>query len=616
MSLRRVVLIQLPIPPLGPGPIRGNVPLAGAYLKLFAESQGLARQFRIDLFPPDLANALSESALAEEILARAPSLVGFTCYVWNIERTLWICSRLKQRDPSICIVLGGPEITADNAWVLNTPDYDYAVIGEGEQTFAALLSRLAERSGRMPLPMAGEGPGGIPGLYVPAHQGPRYDPARRPTPRTPIEDINILGSPYLAGILDAADERMMLLETTRGCVFNCKFCYYPKSYDKQYFLSRDLVRDSLRHAADRQVDELFLLDPTLNQRKDFADLLQLIADENRGRRFRCFGELRAEGINERTARLLREANFTEVEVGLQSIEPDAMNLMDRNNNLRAFERGVRAMMAEGIAVKVDLIVGLPGDTVESIRRGMHYLRDSGLYSDVQVFNLAVLPGTAFRQEADSLGLRFQPRPPYYVTRTPALGVAEIFQLMREAQDVFEVDFDQPATPLLGNLHPDGVWSIDGDAPNWHVPSRQGRRQAFTIWATGHDLPGVQGRLVGALAEVLDANPHTTVQFILEPTSRPVDQTAWNGLLSGIAEAGLERATYLDKYYAMQPGSPRGAKRVVLALDSAWRTLLPSTWVQEVAESWAAIVWLGLNSDLELGPNEYAHHATPAHAAAP
>ena len=76
-------------------------------------------------------------------------------------------------------------------------------------------------------------------------------------------------------------------------------------------------------------------------------------------------------------------------MGLQSIEPDAMTLMDRKNNLRAFERGVRAMMTQGIKVKVDLIVGLPGDTVESVRRGLHYVHEGGLDSDVRVFHLGL-----------------------------------------------------------------------------------------------------------------------------------------------------------------------------------------------------------------------------------
>src|SRR5262245_49872258 len=48
---RPVLLVQLPIPPLGPAPIRGNVPLAAAYLKLFAEGKGLNTVYDIDLLP-------------------------------------------------------------------------------------------------------------------------------------------------------------------------------------------------------------------------------------------------------------------------------------------------------------------------------------------------------------------------------------------------------------------------------------------------------------------------------------------------------------------------------------------------------------------------------------
>src|SRR5581483_1947017 len=281
---RTVILVQLPIPPLGPAPIVGNVPLAAAYLKLYAERQGLAAFYDIGVLPTRVANAFGDQALVSAIAERAPWLVGFTCYVWNIERTLWIARELKRLRPGIRIVLGGPEITPDNVWVLETADYDFAVIGEGEQTFAELL--LALRSNDVPA-------GAIAGLYVPpASSAARYDPARRPAFRTPMPDLNQLGSPYLAGILDAADEQMLLLETTRGCVFKCKFCYYPKSYDKQYYLSREAILANLQHAQERGAKEVFLLDPTLNQRKDFADLLRVLAEGNPGRRFTYFGELR------------------------------------------------------------------------------------------------------------------------------------------------------------------------------------------------------------------------------------------------------------------------------------------------------------------------------------
>jgi radical SAM superfamily enzyme YgiQ (UPF0313 family) len=133
-----------------------------------------------------------------------------------VERTLWIARELKRRRPNVKVVLGGPEITADNAWVLGSADYDFAAIGEGEQTFGSLLLGLLDGEAAPPVP--------VPGLYVPPPEGPRFRPDRVPAFRKPLPDLDRLGSPYLAGILDAADERMLLLETTRGCVFNCKFC--------------------------------------------------------------------------------------------------------------------------------------------------------------------------------------------------------------------------------------------------------------------------------------------------------------------------------------------------------------------------------------------------------
>jgi radical SAM superfamily enzyme YgiQ (UPF0313 family) len=604
MTTRRVLLVQLPIPPLGPAPIRGNVPLAAAYLKLFADARGLGADYTIDVFPAALANTLGDRALVEALAAREPWMVGFTCYLWNVERTLWIARELKRRCPRTKIVLGGPEITSDNAWVLNSPDYDFAAVGEGEQTFAALLLGL----------LGGEDvpPVAIDGLYVPPPEGERFRPELAPAFRKPMPDLDRLGSPYLAGILDVADERMLLLETTRGCVFKCKFCYYPKSYDQQYYLSRDSVLASLAHAHARGAEEVFLLDPTLNQRKDFAGFVRTLAAGNPGRRFRYFGELRAEGITPEIAELLHEAGFEEVEVGLQSIERDAMELMDRKNNLKAFEKGVRALMAVGIKVTVDLIVGLPGDTEESVRRGLRYLRDGGLYSRAQVFNLAVLPGTAFRHEAAELGLAFQPRPPYYVLRTPTLDRAALFGLMQEAQEVFEVEFDASPPPVLDfdEGKRERVWRVDLDAPPTEPPAAVKRGQAFTLWLRSANLYSHRAVIAGLIRELLAANPFTTLQVVLEPTGR-VDDRAVNdaidpAFLNALLAACLENPTYLDKFYALLPGRPNGAKRLVVLLPLERRAASDADRVAG-AGSFASVVWRSHTSDAEpddLEPHEY------------
>lgn len=350
-----------------------------------------------------------------------------------------------------------------------------------------------------------------------------------------------------------------------------------------------------------------MLDPTLNQRKDFNDFLRLLGRGNPGQRFRYFGELRAEGITAETAALLRAANFTEVEVGLQSIEPDAMTQMDRKNNLRAFERGVRAMMDEGIKVKVDLIVGLPGDTAESVRRGMHYLRDGGLYSDVQVFHLAILPGTAFREEAGALGLRFQVRPPYHVLRTPTLNASAIADLIREADELFEVEFDAPLPPALTvtvSNDVQKVWLVDLDAGATATPAGP-LAQAFTLWFRAENFGKRRSEATQLIRRLLNENPFTTLQVVLDPG----EQLDVNALMLSVGaetaefllDACLEQPTYLDKCYALQRRA--GAKRLVVLLPFAQRPQFPADWLDQLSEV-ATIVWRDCKST-ELEANEFA-----------
>jgi MoaA/NifB/PqqE/SkfB family radical SAM enzyme len=429
-------------------------------------------------------------------------------------------------------------------------------------------------------------------------------------PRRPLPHLNDISSPYLAGILDAADEQMLLLETIRGCIFKCKFCYYPKSYDDLYFVSEEKIVANLEHAHRRGAKEVVLLDPTLNQRSNFADFLRILARCNPDRSFTYFGELRAEGITPAIAQLLHDASFAEVEIGLQSIDPLAMDLMDRHNNLRAFERGARAMLDLGIKVKVDLIIGLPGDTVDSVRRGLDYIHRTGLYSQVQVFNLAILPGTSFRQEAEQLGLLFQDRPPYYVLQTPTLSTEQMFELMIEAEQTFETQFDPLPDPIL---HKAGD-VIAGNSPtplttSWHInlddqtadqslPPPSHRSQAFTLWLTSTDFHNHRQRAAQLIDQLLTNNPFTTLQIILEPLAEPsplgrgqgegaqshhekITQSITPTACDAILRSALRNPTYLDRFYSVHPGPMKGAKRLVIVLPNELRHLEPE-WLEEIS----------------------------------
>jgi hypothetical protein len=590
------LLVQLPIPPPGPQPIRGNVPLAAACLKLFALRRRL-EGWQIEILPARLCNRLGDRAMVAAILDRRPRLVGFTCYLWNIQRTIWIAQQLKARTPcshgrpDICVLLGGPEISGDNQWVLEHPAIDLAAIGEGEQTFVDLLSALG----------AGRSSEGIPGLW---HRG-----GRLPAARAALTDLDLISSPYIEGILDAVEEHTMLMETSRGCRYRCKFCYYPKSYDSIHRMSAGQIEANLRHARQRGVKEIYLLDPTLNQRPDFAGFLRLLGQGNPDRQFTYSAELRAEGIRAETARLLREANFQEVEVGLQSVDPEAQKLMGRHVSLEAFQRGARAMLDEGIRVRVDLILGLPGDTVDSVRRGLEYLDRVRPFSELQVFNLSILPGTAFRQTAGDLGLEYQPRPPYYVLKTPSLDVEDLYGLMEEAQGVFGIVFDA-LPPEVGERQgmvdldgPDATVSllpasrsllasctVDLDAPagtSWGAAC--GRSLAFTLWLKSADFRARAAEAAEVVRQVLVDNPHTTLQVVLEPAGDPRHLTA--DVLETLLAASHESLSYLDWFYSLHPIRLLGAKQLVVLLPAALEASLDEAWL-EAMEDRATIHWAG------------------------
>ena len=318
-----MLLLQLPIPPPGREPVLANVPLAAGYLQLHARRQGLEGSYRFEILPPETVNVLGDEALVEAILARHPWLVAFSCYLWNSERTLWLATRLKHQRPELKIVLGGPEVTPTTIGCCAIcrpagPPVDYAVIGEGEQTFVELLAALRDARSKPALD----------GLWFPGRGSVRRGPAGRSRlPRVALHRRH-------GGV---GPQRSMFLETMRGCRWRCKYCYYPKQFDEVRFLSAEAVCAQLRWAYENDAAEVVLLDPTLNQRPDFPDFLRLLAAENRGHRFSYSGELRAEGIDGRTARLMRSANFKEVEIGLQTIDPHAQHLMGRTVDLPAFD---------------------------------------------------------------------------------------------------------------------------------------------------------------------------------------------------------------------------------------------------------------------------------------
>jgi hypothetical protein len=405
--MTHVLLMQLPIPRQNFGRKTGNIPMAAACLKQAARNlPGL----QIEILPELLASHLGDAALFDLLAERRPDILGFTVFSWNLERSLFLAEQLKNAGGPR-IVFGGPEVTPDNPLVRSV-HVDFLACGEGEMLFRRLLTE--------------------PGSWKAGSGG-----------ENAAEIFRAAESPYLSGILDPEAGSLMLLETQRGCPYHCGFCFYNKSRSGLVSADEKNLVQAVAWAIERQIAEIYLLDPSLNTRPRLKPLLAEIAQWNAGGRTRFFSEIRAEAVDDELADLLAAAGFYWFEIGLQSTNPKALKLMNRPTQLKRFVAGAQRLKARGITPSIDLIVGLPGDDLQGFMKSVDFIADHGLQDDVQIFPLSILPGTDFRRRSGELGLRFENHPPYTVTASRGFS-PEDFLL---AYDYAESRLDSVFFPL-------------------------------------------------------------------------------------------------------------------------------------------------------------------------
>ncbi|HEY6876771.1 MAG TPA: cobalamin-dependent protein, partial [Polyangiales bacterium] len=155
--MKRLRLVQLPIPQPSALAATGNVPLAAGCLGVSARVHGLQeRGLSIDVVPPAITDSYGDTLLADYVARDEPEYLGLSLYLWNVERSLHLAREVKKRSPRTKVLVGGPEISSDNPFVLSQTGFDIAVTGEAEDTFAQVMLRLLE----------GADVSGLPGVAV------------------------------------------------------------------------------------------------------------------------------------------------------------------------------------------------------------------------------------------------------------------------------------------------------------------------------------------------------------------------------------------------------------------------------------------------------------------
>ena len=132
----------------------------------------------------------------------------------------------------------------------------------------------------------------------------------------------------------------------------------------------------------------------------------------------------------------------QIEAGIQSTNPAVNELIHRHTNLGKIHRVLEKLDGDKIHVHLDLIVGLPEETLESFLDGFDKVVPLG-GKRIQIGFLKLLPGTELRARANEFGIVYDDAPPYEVIKTGALRAEEVLQLKYFA-DIVETYYDEEA----------------------------------------------------------------------------------------------------------------------------------------------------------------------------
>ncbi len=350
--------------------------------------------------------------------------IGFSVYVWNRPVLEQAARELKKRFPDLLLFAGGPEITAgaETAEV-----FDFCIRGEGEEAVRQLVSSWLDGapallSGRIPVPLA------------------------------------TLPSPWLDGTLDSvpvvSNGRGALWELSRGCPFSCSYCYESRGDATVREIPLARLEKELDHFSRIGIERIFVLDPTYNASKKRAlSLLSLIEEKASGIHFNF--EVRAELIDQELAEAFSRIPCS-LQIGLQSVNETALSLVHRPVDFKKFATGITRLNNAGIVFGMDLMYGLPGDNLKGFKRSLDYAI-ARYPNNLEIFRLAVLPGTDLFDRAASLGIMHDHEPPYHVVSTPTFPVREIERAERlaGAADFFYTQ-GRAVSWFLAALHPLGM----------------------------------------------------------------------------------------------------------------------------------------------------------------
>jgi len=406
----RTLLINPPYP-LSEIP---TIPMGLAYIAAVLERAGKEVQI-LDL----LVSRYSREKIRDKIADYQPDIIGISAVTMNYPIATSILQYCKMVNKNITTVIGGPHVTFCPVETLNeAPWIDIVVRGEGEQTMLDIASRKKLDD--------------IDGIAF------RSDGIKLTSERRFIQNLDELPLParhlFPLAKYQALHGHCSLI-TGRGCPFHCIFCAGPRMGGrKPRFRNPKLVVDEMEQVLAYGFKEINVQDDllTVNHRH-----LRTICDEiiTRGLKFNWSAFSRVDTVNPEILRKMKDAGCTWISYGVESGNQQILDKVEKKITLEKIRYGVKLAKEAGINVLSSFILGLPGETRETLEETVNFAEELETLYGFHV--LAPCPGTKVREKAKEYGIEIltddwsKYDANRAVTRTVDIGPEEISEVLRQ-----------------------------------------------------------------------------------------------------------------------------------------------------------------------------------------
>ncbi len=367
--------------------------------------------------------------ILQDIYRRKPDVIGFSCYIWNIQYIRLFLKDIPKVLPDVKIWMGGPEVYyRAESFLKEEPTVTGVMVGEGEATLAELAEVYGEAED---IDIRLEQ---VRGIVFRKTSGEILHTLARPL--LPMDEI-----PFSYNNLEGMEHRIIYYESSRGCPYSCSYCL--SSIDKTVrFRSLDLVMKELDYFLERKVPQVKFVDRTFNCKKSHALAIwrYLLEHDNGVTNFHF--EISADLIDEEELEVMEQMRpgLIQLEIGVQTTNPDTITEIRRKMNLDRLKQVVDKINGfHNIHQHLDLIVGLPYENYERFCQSfddVYWMRPEQL----QLGFLKVLTGSYMAEKTQDYGLLYHQEPPYEVLATKWLDYGQVLRL-KAVEDMVEVHYN-------------------------------------------------------------------------------------------------------------------------------------------------------------------------------